>query len=57
MAGRAAEVFESTGGHAAFVLETLRLLGDPGSDLEAAVPASLQAAVQTRIRQVGPEVE
>jgi DNA-binding SARP family transcriptional activator/tetratricopeptide (TPR) repeat protein len=57
VAGRAGEVFESTGGHAAFVLETLRLLSDPGGDLEAAVPASLQAAVRSRIGQVGPEVE
>ncbi|HEV8165942.1 MAG TPA: transcriptional regulator, partial [Actinomycetota bacterium] len=57
VAGRAAEVFESTGGHAAFVVETLRLLSDPGGGLEASIPESLQAAVQTRIRQVGPEVE
>ncbi|HEV8166586.1 MAG TPA: AAA family ATPase, partial [Actinomycetota bacterium] len=57
VAGRASEVFESTGGHAAFVLETLRLLSDPAGDLEAAVPASLQAAVRSRIGQVGPQVE
>src|SRR4029453_8871378 len=55
--GRATAVFEPTGGHAAFVVETLRLLSGPGGGLEAPIPESLQAAVQTRIRQVGPEVE
>jgi tetratricopeptide (TPR) repeat protein len=58
VADRATEVFESAGGHAAFVLETLRLLSDAGGEREAAaVPESLQAAVLLRIRQVGPDVE
>jgi DNA-binding SARP family transcriptional activator len=58
VADRATEVFGSTGGHAAFVLETLRLLGDANGDRDAAVvPESLQAAVRLRIGQIGPEVE
>jgi DNA-binding SARP family transcriptional activator len=57
LADRATEVFESTGGHAAFVLETLRLLSDAGGEREAAVvPESLQAAVLLRVRQIDPEV-
>src|SRR4029453_8336753 len=56
-AERATEVFESTGGHAAFVLETLRLLSDAGGERQAAVvPESLQAAVLLRVRQIDPEV-
>ena len=58
VADRAAELFESTGGHATFVLETLRLLRDAGDQREtAAVPESLQAAVLLRVRQIQPEVE
>jgi DNA-binding SARP family transcriptional activator/energy-coupling factor transporter ATP-binding protein EcfA2 len=58
LADRATAVFESTGGHAAFVLETLRLLSDADHHRDAAVvPESLQAAVRLRIRQVGLEVE
>jgi DNA-binding SARP family transcriptional activator len=58
VADRATEVFEATGGHAAFVLETLRLLsGASGEPAAAAVPDSLQMAVLLRVRQVGPEAE
>jgi DNA-binding SARP family transcriptional activator len=58
VADRAAEVFESTGGHAAFVAETLRLLHDAGGEADTAtIPGSLQAVVFRRVRQVGPEVE
>jgi DNA-binding SARP family transcriptional activator/energy-coupling factor transporter ATP-binding protein EcfA2 len=58
VADRAPAVFESTGGHATFVLETLRLLSDAGDELDtAAVPESLQAVVLRRVRQVGPEAE
>jgi DNA-binding SARP family transcriptional activator/energy-coupling factor transporter ATP-binding protein EcfA2 len=55
---RAAAVFESTGGHAAFVLETLRLLRDAGDEPDtAAISGSLHAVVLRRVRQVGPEAE
>jgi DNA-binding SARP family transcriptional activator len=58
VADRATEVFEATGGHAAFVLETLRLLsGASDEPAAAAVPASLQTLVLLRVRQVGPDAE
>ncbi|HJU02636.1 MAG TPA: BTAD domain-containing putative transcriptional regulator [Actinomycetes bacterium] len=58
VADRATEVLESTGGHAAFVLETLRLLrGASGEPAAAAVPASLQTLALLRVHQVGPEAE
>jgi tetratricopeptide (TPR) repeat protein len=57
VADRASAVFESTGGHATFVVETLRLLSDASGERDAAVPESLQAAVLLRVRQVGPDVE
>jgi DNA-binding SARP family transcriptional activator/energy-coupling factor transporter ATP-binding protein EcfA2 len=58
VADRAAAVFQSTGGHAAFVLETLRLLRAASGGQEAAtIPGSLRMVVLRRVRQVGPEVE
>jgi DNA-binding SARP family transcriptional activator/tetratricopeptide (TPR) repeat protein len=49
----AASIVARTGGHALFVVETLRALGDG----EQGVPASLTAAVTQRVARAGPEVE
>jgi DNA-binding SARP family transcriptional activator len=50
---RAAHILQRTGGHALFVVETLRALaaGDDG------IPESLQAAVLTRVARAGDAVE
>jgi DNA-binding SARP family transcriptional activator/tetratricopeptide (TPR) repeat protein len=52
-AGQAESIQQRTGGHALFVVESLRALvaGEDG------VPTSLQAAVLARVRRAGPGVE
>ncbi|MDN5860060.1 MAG: AAA family ATPase, partial [Pseudonocardia sp.] len=49
----AEDILRRTRGHTLFVVETLRAL----SGGESGVPETLQAAVLSRLRQVGPDVE